>query len=568
MSWAWMSPGYQSRPYQRNAFAAIGPVASLRIVNKPISPDGFPRSAVLADGTFPGPLIRANKNDDFSLNVLNELTNSTMDLVTSVHWHGIFQKTTNYADGGAMVNQCPIVPKKSFLYQFNAGEQTGTYWYHSHFKAQYCDGLRGPLVIYDPNDPHRALYNIDNEYTVITLGDWYHAVSSAMSQFSSTLINGKGRYPGGPQNVPLAVVNVQSGLRYRLRLVSISCDPAYKFSIDKHQLTVIEVDGNNVKEVVVDSLDIFAGQRYSVVLYANQASAAYWIRALPNAEGQNFAGFTNVAILRYVDARVPDPPTDPNVDIPRSLLPLNETDLHPLFPTPVPGPPCRGCADYNFNLNVTVDQKPPPPGQKAPFFVNGTSYQSPSVPVLLQILNGIDPYKLLPNGSIYPINRSMSVELSIPAGVAAGPHPVHLHGHSFHVVRSANSSKYNYEDPVIRDVVSMGNSTFGGDNVTIRFYTDNPGPWFFHCHIEEHLVRGFAVVFAEDTKHVKSEVVPPPQWSTLCPAYSSYVTSSASVKPTRVPDVPTPVLSSEYYPTLSHLSVSPSQIPLLPTPWP
>ena len=46
---------------------------------------------------------------------------------------------------------------------------------------------------------------------------------------------------------------------YRLRLVSISCDPAYSFSIDGHQVSVIEVDGNNVEPLQVDSLEIFAG---------------------------------------------------------------------------------------------------------------------------------------------------------------------------------------------------------------------------------------------------------------------------------------------------------------------
>ena len=40
------------------------------------------------------------------------------------HWHGIFQHDTNYVDGGAFVNQCPLVPSENFLYQFNAGEQT------------------------------------------------------------------------------------------------------------------------------------------------------------------------------------------------------------------------------------------------------------------------------------------------------------------------------------------------------------------------------------------------------------------------------------------------------------
>jgi hypothetical protein len=52
------------------------------------------------------------------------------------------------------------------------------------------------------------------------------------------------------------------------------------------------------------------------------------------------------------------------------------------------------------------------------------------------------------------------------------------------VVRSAGNASYNFVDPVVRDVVSIGNM---GDNVTIRFFTDNPGPWFFHCHIDWHL---------------------------------------------------------------------------------
>jgi hypothetical protein len=69
----------------------------------------------------------------------------------------------------------------------------GTYWYHSHYKAQYCDGLRGPLVIYDTNDPQASLYDVDDgetttsfesvvdqsnllisENTIITLADWCH----------------------------------------------------------------------------------------------------------------------------------------------------------------------------------------------------------------------------------------------------------------------------------------------------------------------------------------------------------------------------------------------------------
>ena len=31
----------------------------------------------------------------------------------------------------------------------------------------------GALVLYDPNDPHADLYDVDDESTVIVLGDWY-----------------------------------------------------------------------------------------------------------------------------------------------------------------------------------------------------------------------------------------------------------------------------------------------------------------------------------------------------------------------------------------------------------
>ena len=40
---------------------SIGPVADLPIVNKDIAPDCFSRAAVLAGGTFPGPLIIGDK---------------------------------------------------------------------------------------------------------------------------------------------------------------------------------------------------------------------------------------------------------------------------------------------------------------------------------------------------------------------------------------------------------------------------------------------------------------------------------------------------------------------------
>ena len=77
--------------------------------------------------------------------------------------------------------------------------------------------------------------------------------------------------------------------------------------------------------------------------------------------------------------------------------------------------------------------------------------------------------------------------------------------HKFWVVRSAGSDTYNYVNPPQRDVVSTGTT---GDNVTIRFQTDNPGPWFLHCHIDFHLEAGFAIVLAEDTADVSTYNTP------------------------------------------------------------
>lgn len=46
----------------------------------------------------------------------------------------------------------------------------------------------------------------------------------------------------------------------------MSCDPNFTFSIDGHNMTVIEADAVNHEAVVVDSIQIFAGQRYSFVV--------------------------------------------------------------------------------------------------------------------------------------------------------------------------------------------------------------------------------------------------------------------------------------------------------------
>ncbi|KAG6909557.1 Acyl-coenzyme A oxidase 2 [Tephrocybe rancida] len=451
------------------AYAAIGPVADLYIANADISPDGFTRSAVLAgtatNASFPGPLITANKGDHFQLNVIDQLTDTTMLTSTSIHWHGFFQAGSAWADGPVGVSQCPISPGNSFLYDFAIPNQAGTFWYHSHLSTQYCDGLRGVIVVYDPSDPFADLYDVDNESTVITLADWYHTPAPSAGLVptpDATLINGLGRAVGGNATT-LSVINVVQGKRYRFRIVAISCDPNYIFSIDGHNMTIIEVDGVNHSPLEVDALQIFAGQRYSVVVTANQPIGNYWVRAQSSAGPTTFDGGLNSAILRYQGANVTDPTTTSIIS--NTLV---ESSLHPLENPGAPGG--SGPADISLNLNIAF--------ANAQFTINGATFVPPTVPVLLQIISGARlATDLLPSGSVYTLPANKVVEISIPGGTVGAPHPFHLHGHNFDVVRSAGSSVYNYGNPVRRDVVSTG---LAGDNVTIRFNTNNPGPWFLH----------------------------------------------------------------------------------------
>ncbi|KAH9474394.1 Acyl-coenzyme A oxidase 2 [Psilocybe cubensis] len=430
---------------------------------------------------------------------------------TSIHWHGFFQAGSSWADGPVGVTQCPITPNHSFLYQFSTANQAGTFWYHSHYSTQYCDGLRGAMVVYDlRNEPHRSLYDFDDESTIITLADWYHTpapIAGLVPTPDATLINGKGRYAGGP-TVPLSVIRVLPGVRYRFRLVSLSCDPNYTFSIDGHSLTIIEVDSESVQPLVVDEIQIFAGQRYSFILRTNQPINNYWIRANPNIGTQGFAGGLNSAILRYWGAPNIDPTTTSSVS-----APLVETNLHPYSNPAAPGVPTVGAADVNLNLNIVFDFA------SLKFQVNGAPFSEATVPVLLQILSGATtPGSLLPAGSVYELPPNKVIEISMPGGSIGSPHPIHLHGHNFAVVRSAGSSVYNYANPVRRDVVSLGSST--NDNVTIRFQTDNSGPWIMHCHIDWHLEIGLAVVFAEDIPGIAASSQPA-AWDQLCPAFEA-----------------------------------------------
>jgi iron transport multicopper oxidase len=162
------------------------------------------------------------------------------------------------------------------------------------------------------------------------------------------------------------------------------------------------VDGINSEPLVVDSIQIFAGQRYSFVLEANQTVDNYWIRAQPNTGNTTFDGGLNSAILRYSGAPVTDPTTTSNLT--NQLL---ETNLHPLQNAGAPGG--NQSADVAIHLNMTFDTS------ADIYVVNGAQFVPPTAPVLLQILSGAHTAQdLLPAGSVYTLPPNKVIEVSIP----------------------------------------------------------------------------------------------------------------------------------------------------------
>lgn len=171
------------------------------------------------------------------------------------------------------------------------------------------------------------------------------------------------------------------------------------------------MDGINVQPLTVDSIQIFAGQRYSFVLNANQPIGNYWIRAQPNIGTKDFVGGINSAILRYVFA----PNKDPTTTQTPPTQPLLETSLVPLTNPGAPGGSAP--ADMPLNLAITFDVA------TRRFFINGATFTPPnSLPALLQILSKTTPPQdLLPKGSVYVLPRNKVIEISMPGGSAGSP---------------------------------------------------------------------------------------------------------------------------------------------------
>lgn len=140
------------------------------VTRSTLSPDGVLSNVILINDQFPGPAIEANWGDWVEVVVHNNITDPPEG--TSVHWHGMLQRGTQWEDGTSGVSQCPIAPGHKRTYRFRA-DVFGSSFYHAHYSAQYTAGVIGPMVVHGPAS---AEYDVD--VGVVMLSDWVRAFSN------------------------------------------------------------------------------------------------------------------------------------------------------------------------------------------------------------------------------------------------------------------------------------------------------------------------------------------------------------------------------------------------------
>ncbi len=110
------------------------------------------------NGQSPGPTIEVVEGDRVRMFVTNRLPEHT-----TIHWHG--QRLPNGMDGIAGLNQPPIEPGKTFVYEFEA-RRSGTFMYHPHADetTQMAMGMMGFWVTH-PKDP--GFMRVDRDYVFL-----------------------------------------------------------------------------------------------------------------------------------------------------------------------------------------------------------------------------------------------------------------------------------------------------------------------------------------------------------------------------------------------------------------
>ncbi|KAK9828854.1 hypothetical protein WJX72_002416 [[Myrmecia] bisecta] len=648
--------------------AAVGGIKEYtwRVTVANRAPDCFQRDVLLVDGEFQ-PALEVTQGDFLKVTVINNIPADFPSASNgiSIHWHGFSMKGSEWYDGSGHITQCPIPSGANFTYFWQVNEPPGSYIWHDHSAANKADGLQGPLIVRSKTSEP---WKYDEERTLF-ITDWFHGEANALQfdlgrpfdaskQTPATgkwnwvglpqaiLINGKAFYgdcallgglgnvagqaanettcnvtaatvaPGKSVQVPWAApsnpgcthenITIAAGKTYRFRIINSGSLLYQTVCFGGHNVTIVAADATPTDPISFGPcVDINSGQRYDVLLTANQPVGNYWLTAQPQYRIGSPNGF---AFLQYETANktLPAGPTpQPGAVLgwtPQQIAQVvtAATLINPgVSAQSTSGPSPVVAADY-FQVaapkNVTTLQVPktatrkvlqigsqpllnatgqvrwamnniantntPPCDAPLSQVYNDNSYYGSlaapngtfgaSLPGVQTVNATTKPTVFLDDGAvmpqfpssgqhIIPINIGDVVDVIVVNGPANGlngdltaagrpgapaarngteQHPFHLHGHHFWVLASgigaynstAAEASYNLVNPIYRDT----HTVLRGGWSAIRFVADNPGLWFYHCHIVWHQLIGQGLIFAEGVGQISAPPPDLPQCSQQC----------------------------------------------------
>lgn len=489
------------------------------------NPDGMYETAdvIACNGQYPWPDIHVNKGD----RVIVEVTNNLGIANTSVHFHGLFQENSTQFDGVPNLTQCEIPPGETMIYNFTVPDQVGTYWYHSHSKGQYMDGMRGAFIIHDSENPYADQYD---EEVVLSVAEWYHKNITVLTASFLDLYN-----PTGAEPIPQSLLfngtmngtwDVKPDTTYYMRIINEGGFVSQYLYLEDHTFTVVAIDGVYVEKNETEMLYITVAQRYDVLIKTkNDTSKNY---AFMQKFDDTMLDVIPDDLLLNVTNTISYSSNndDPEEYIVDELNFLDDYWLTPIdedFYEPYDEP------DHQIVIDVVMDNL----GNGINYaFFNNITYTTPKVPTLGTVFSA--PEDQITNPQIYGDNthaivlqKDEIVEIVLNNN-DTGTHPFHLHGHVFEVYErgpdysdedapvpyNASAPFTPRERPAFRDVLYVRPQSY----FVIRFKASNPGVWFFHCHIEWHLLQGLALTLIEDPAGIVAGESLTQNWKDVCNA--------------------------------------------------
>ncbi|KAG0171704.1 hypothetical protein DFQ28_000713 [Apophysomyces sp. BC1034] len=524
----------------------------LNITSGQLNPDcsNYTGHALLVNDQIPAPAIKITEGDRVHITVRNnQPANQGNDSAVTIHFHGVRQYGSTSSDGVPFLTQYPIQPGEHHVYEFTVVNQAGTYFYHAHVGLQEGT-VFGAFIVYEsdqanPNH-HKKLMAGPHEYDedrLVMLSEWWHRdrvdyekyllgpTFSGIPEADSILLNGRTMYENGQTSSRCkgySTIDVKRGKTYRLRVVGATIFRTLSFGIENHKMTIIEVDGDLVKPYQTSVLEVASGQRFSVLVHADQAPGSEHTIGTGRRWAEGIPPYSNgMAVLRYNRRHIQAPKyIKNNITFSKEEPGWDWDQLEPVYGV---DPIARRSPSRTIILRATDATLE---DNSTRWYINGVSYQDPTTPILNQVIRNerkpasfhklIDGYD--PVLGTYPLQNREIVDFVLQSTrdtskpLPCRSHPWHTHGHSHwelargegQYVEERDGNIRNVPYPIAKDVTLVyptkddkyhnGTATdpyVGCGWSKIRIIADNPGIWAMHCHNTPHMLMGMMIALEE-----------------------------------------------------------------------